>query len=70
MSSLVCETADNDRLSFPNGSVAVVFGANGGIGSAFVNQLREYDGLDDVFGFSRSSDPAIDLLTNLCEPHR
>jgi len=63
LSSLVSETADNDRLSFPNGSVAVVFGANGGIGRAFVNQLREYDGLDDVFGFSRSSDPAIDLLS-------
>lgn len=65
MSKTVSETANNDRFSFPNGSVAVVFGASGGIGSAFVNQLREYDWLDDVFGFSRSSDPAIDLLSEV-----
>lgn len=48
--------------SFPKTGLAVVFGAGGGIGGAFVNVLRSSDGFEQVIGFSRSSSPSIDLL--------
>ena len=44
------------------GGIAVVMGAGGGIGRALVERLRQYDGVDRVIGFSRTSSPAIDLL--------
>lgn len=39
-----------------------MFGARGGIGGALVSQLREQYWFDRVLAFSRSSEPAIDLL--------
>ena len=48
--------------SFPRGGVAIVFGAGGGIGGAFVERLRCIDGFEQVLGFSRKSSPSIDLL--------
>ena len=48
--------------SFPRPSVAVVFGAGGGIGSALVEALRSADRFEQVIGFSRGSSPSIDLL--------
>ena len=44
-------------------NVAVVFGASGGIGSALANRLLTGKLFDRVVGFSRTSEPAIDLLT-------
>ena len=43
-------------------TVAVVFGANGGIGSALLAALQEQGRFDQVVGFSRSTQPAINLL--------
>lgn len=42
--------------------IAVVFGAGGGIGRALLARLRDGGAFAHVIGFSRSSDPAIDLL--------
>ena len=39
-----------------------MFGAGGGIGSAFANRLRTDHLFKKVVGFSRTSEPAIDLL--------
>ncbi len=44
------------------GGVAVVFGAGGGIGSALLAALRSQSHFEQVIGFSRSTQPAIDLL--------
>ena len=55
--------SDDDWKSFPTGGISVVFGAGGGIGGAFVHRIREKRYFDRVLGFSRSSDPAIDLMT-------
>jgi len=41
--------------------LAVVIGASGGIGSALIERLRGDPRYDAVLGFSRSSDPALDL---------
>lgn len=41
--------------------LAVVIGASGGIGSALIEHLRGDPRYDAVLGFSRSSDPALDL---------
>lgn len=54
---------DNNWKSFPTGGISVVFGAGGGIGSALVHRLREVRHFNRVLGFSRSSEPAIDLVT-------
>ena len=48
--------------SFPQPSVAVVFGAGGGIGGALAAALRSADCFEQVIGFSRGSSPPIDLL--------
>ncbi|MEE4331628.1 MAG: SDR family NAD(P)-dependent oxidoreductase [Wenzhouxiangella sp.] len=42
-------------------ALAVVIGASGGIGAALVERLRADSRHDVVLGFSRSSDPALDL---------
>ena len=51
-----------EPLLLAAGGIAVVMGAGGGIGRALVERLRQYDGVDRVIGFSRTSSPAIDLL--------
>ncbi|MEM5582510.1 SDR family oxidoreductase [Roseibium sp. AS2] len=43
-------------------TVAVVTGASGGIGSAIRSVLERSGDYDRVIGFSRSSEPALDLL--------
>lgn len=48
--------------SFRRPSIAVVFGAGGGIGRALVDALRSADRFEQVVGFSRSTTPSIDLL--------
>ncbi len=47
--------------SFPQGGVAVVFGASGGVGAALVENLRAGGGFAHVAALSRRSDPAFDL---------
>lgn len=42
--------------------VAVIFGASGGIGGALQARLEASGAFADVFGFSRKSSPAFDLL--------
>lgn len=42
--------------------IAVVIGASGGIGSAVRTALERSNAHDQVIGFSRHSDPALDLL--------
>ncbi|TSA09886.1 MAG: SDR family NAD(P)-dependent oxidoreductase [Planctomycetaceae bacterium] len=55
--------ANDAWTSFPVGGIAVVFGAGGGIGSALAIQLCTGLLFKKVVGFSRTSEPAIDLLT-------
>ena len=62
LSTTVSGIVNNFWSSFPAVGIAVVFGASGGIGSALAHQLREDKYFDRVIGFSRSSEPAIDLL--------
>jgi len=49
--------------SFPAGGIAVVFGAKGGIGNALASRLSADPRFAGVVRFSRSSSPAIDLLS-------
>ena len=49
-------------IPFPEGGIAVVFGAGGGIGGALVGQLEAGQNCTHVVGFSRASTPAIELL--------
>lgn len=51
-----------EAIPFPEGGIAVVFGAGGGIGSALVERLNAGRNFRHVVGFSRASTPAIDLL--------
>lgn len=48
--------------SFPDGGLAVVIGANGGIGEALFVQLTGLGTFSRVIGLSRRSSPAIDLV--------
>jgi len=48
--------------SFPRPSIAVVFDAGGGIGSALAEALRSSGRFEDVVGFTLSTSPSIDLL--------
>lgn len=43
------------------GDLAVVIGASGGIGGALVHRLKLSENFAATIGFSRSSDPALDL---------
>ena len=52
----------NEVIPFPEGGIAVVFGASGGIGSALVERLQASRNFRYVVGFSRASTPAMDLL--------
>lgn len=47
---------------FPEESVAVVFGATGGIGGALIEALGRSCRFSRVDGFSRASEPRLDLL--------
>ena len=49
-------------LSLPEGYRALVFGANGAIGQAFVQALQSDPRCAKVFGVSRQSSPGLDLL--------
>ncbi|MBR0962808.1 SDR family NAD(P)-dependent oxidoreductase [Bradyrhizobium diazoefficiens] len=51
-----------DLASFPEGGVAVVFGAGGGIGSALREAVVASGRFSEVVAFSRSTQPSIDLL--------
>lgn len=51
-----------DLASFPQGGVAVVFGASGGIGGALVEAIRSAERFEYVVAFSRSASQSIDLL--------
>jgi NAD(P)-dependent dehydrogenase (short-subunit alcohol dehydrogenase family) len=53
---------DEGMHSFATGGVVVVFGAAGGIGDALMTRLRAGGQFRDVVGFSRRSDPGIELL--------
>ena len=45
----------------PKGSLAIVFGASGGIGAALLAELQNTGGFAHVLGLSRQSSPALDL---------
>lgn len=47
--------------SFPSGGIAVVFGASGGLGRAFVSRLRAEGAFAQVLAFSRSGAPPTDI---------
>lgn len=48
--------------SFQRGGLAVVIGQSGGVGAAIKATLEESAAFDRVIGFSRTSEPGIDLL--------
>lgn len=48
--------------SFQSGGLAIVIGQSGGIGAAIKAALETSGAFDRVIGFSRTSDPAVDLL--------
>lgn len=48
-------------LGLGNGYRAIVIGATGGIGAAFVEALADDPDCAEVIGLSRSSDPSLDL---------
>lgn len=43
-------------------SLAVIFGASGGVGSALLNELKRQNSFAEIIGLSRQSTPALDLL--------
>mgnify|MGYP000093604537 CR=1 FL=1 len=47
--------------SIPEGGVAVVLGATGGLGAALIEALRSSGRFGLVLGFSRSTEPALDV---------
>jgi NAD(P)-dependent dehydrogenase (short-subunit alcohol dehydrogenase family) len=47
--------------SIEPGSVAIVFGSTGGIGQALIGALQHSGAFETVYGFSRSTDPPLDL---------
>jgi len=49
-------------VAFPAGGVAVVVGADGGIGRAMAAQLHEDGSFARVYALGRRTDPAVDLL--------
>lgn len=55
--------------SFAAGGVAVVFGANGGIGGALLDAIRATQKFEHVVAFSRSTSPSIDLLDETSLEH-
>ncbi len=55
-------TSTVDLESFPKAGVAVIFGSNGGIGSALIEAVGSTDAFLSVVGLCRKSSPPIDLL--------
>ncbi len=51
-----------DLRSFPPGGAAVLFGAQGGLGGAFVEALETSGAFAAVFGFSRRGAPPVDVI--------
>ena len=49
-------------VSFPNGSLALVIGSSGGMGTALLSQLQTDATFAQICGMSRTSQPALDLL--------
>jgi NAD(P)-dependent dehydrogenase (short-subunit alcohol dehydrogenase family) len=49
--------------SFPSGSLALVIGAQGGIGQALLEHAQSHGDFTEVMGLGRHSTPAIDLLS-------
>ncbi|MBX2830107.1 MAG: SDR family NAD(P)-dependent oxidoreductase [Rhodospirillales bacterium] len=47
--------------SFSNGGIAIVIGATGGIGAAFVQHLKSSDAFSKVLAYSRKTTPALDF---------
>ena len=47
--------------TFPDGFRALIIGASGGIGAAFVDALTQNPRCGQVLGLHRHSDPAIDF---------
>lgn len=62
-------TSPVDMGSFPKGGVALVFGANGGIGSALISALSSTGRFQQVVGVSRKSSPPIDLMDEASLEH-
>lgn len=62
---MIGESANGESVactgSFPSGGIAVVFGANGGIGRALALRLAAQPDFSTVLGYSRSSAVALDL---------
>ncbi len=54
-------TTTQRLASLPTGGIAVVIGASGGIGGAFVEQLERGNSFVRTVGLGRSSVPAVDL---------
>ncbi|AMJ61812.1 SDR family NAD(P)-dependent oxidoreductase [Bosea sp. PAMC 26642] len=55
--------AAHEAEDWPAGGIAVVFGAGGGIGSAVLRRLEANADFAGIVAFSRSTEPAIDLLS-------
>lgn len=53
--------SDSIPDTLPTGGLAVVVGASGTIGSAFVRRLRDDDRFADVVELSRSGSPSVDV---------
>lgn len=53
--------APSSCSSFPDGGIAVVLGAGGGIGRAVVAELRQLHSFSSVLAYSRDSEIALDL---------
>lgn len=51
-----------DLRSFSESGIAVVFGSSGGLGSALMEALRSNGRFSHVVGYSRKTDPSIDLM--------
>jgi NAD(P)-dependent dehydrogenase (short-subunit alcohol dehydrogenase family) len=57
----IVEVWERKSISFPDHGVAVIFGANGGIGRALVDQLGSRSEFGHVAALSRYSVPSVDL---------
>ena len=60
---VVAEMVVREAAERPRDGIAVVFGASGGIGSAVLRRLESDATFAGIVGFSRGSEPSIDLLS-------
>ena len=56
------EIRERTSISLPEDGVAVIFGANGGIGRALTHQLQSTAEFTHIAAFSRRSAPPVDLV--------